>query len=176
MARGFSTTYACMIPDQLWKGHADRPQQLLTLGILKECRSPYASSIMVDGYRALNSCIILDQYTMPHIDDALDCLSGSKWFLVLRLSSGSYQIAMAEENKEKTAIICPLGFHQFEHMPQGRTGALATFQWLMKKAVDDMHLLQVLMYLDDCFIIFAKTLKRMSSVFSRFWIGWKRLA
>ncbi|KAK9542055.1 hypothetical protein VZT92_002054 [Zoarces viviparus] len=146
-------------------------QQLLAAGILKESRSPYASPIVIvrkkNGsiricidYRTLNRRTIPDQYTMPRIDDALDCLSGkaSKWFSVLDLRSGYYQIAMAEEDKEKTAFICPLGFYQFERMPQGITGAPATFQRLMEKAVGDMHLLQVLVYLDDI-IVFAKPLE-----------------
>lgn len=64
---------------------------------------------------------------------------------------------MAEEDKEQTAFICPLGFYQFDRMPQGITGAPATFQRLMEKAVANMHLLQVLVYLDDM-IIFGKTL------------------
>ncbi|XP_030594321.1 uncharacterized protein LOC115786334 [Archocentrus centrarchus] len=144
-------------------------QQLLAAGILKESRSPYASPIVVvrkkNGtiricidYRTLNSRTIPDQYTMPRIDDALDCLTGSRWFSVLDLRSGYYQIAMAEEDKEKTAFICPLGFYQFERMPQGITGAPATFQRLMEKAVGDMHLLQVIVYLDDI-IVFGKTLE-----------------
>lgn len=55
---------------------------------------------------------------------------------------------MAEEDKEKTAFICPVGFYQFERMPQGITGAPATFQRLMEKAVGDMHMLEVIVYLD----------------------------
>lgn len=43
-------------------------------------------------------------------------------------------------------------------MPQGITGAPATFQQLMEKAVGDMNLIQVLTYLDDL-IIFGKTLE-----------------
>lgn len=65
---------------------------------------------------------------------------------------------MAEEDKEKTAFICPLGFFQFERMPQGITGAPATFQRLMEKAVGDMNLLQVLVYLDDL-IVFGRSLE-----------------
>lgn len=65
---------------------------------------------------------------------------------------------MAEEDKEKTAFICPLGFYQFERMPQGITGAPATFQRLMEKAVGDMHLLEVIVYLDDL-IVFGRTLE-----------------
>lgn len=144
-------------------------QELLCAGIIKESRSPYASPIVIvrkkNGtirmcidYRLLNSRTVPDQYTTPCIDEALDSLSGSKWFTVLDLRSGYYQIPMAEEDKEKTAFICPLGFFQFERMPQGITGAPATFQRLMEKTVGDMNLLQVLVYLDDL-IVFGKSLE-----------------
>lgn len=119
-----------------------------------ESRSPYASPIvlarkknvqlrMCVGYRTLNCRTIPDQYTVPRINDALNCLSDSKWFSVLDLRSGYYQIPMAEEDKEKTAFICPLGFFHFERMPQGITGAPATIQRLMEKAVGNMHMLEV---------------------------------
>lgn len=145
-------------------------QDLLQAGIIKESRSPYASPIVIArkkkgsirmciDYRTLNRRTIPDQYTTPCINDALDCLSGSKWFSVLDLHSGYYQIPMAEEDKEKTAFICPLGFYQFERMPQGITGAPATFQRLMEKAVGDMNLLQVLVYLDDL-IVFGRSLEQ----------------
>lgn len=144
-------------------------QKLLAAGIIKESRSPYASPIVVArkkngsirmciDYRTLNARTIPDQYTVPRIDDALDCMTGSRWFSVLDLRNGYYQIAMADEDKEKTAFICPLGFYQFERMPQGITGAPATFQRLMEKAVGDMNLLQCLVYLDDL-IVFGRTLE-----------------
>ncbi len=144
-------------------------QDLLKAGIIKESRSQYASPIVIArkktgrirmciDYRTLNQRTTPDQYTTPRIDDALDCLTGSQWFSVLDLRSGYYQIAMAEEDKEKTAFICPLGFFQFERMPQGITGAPATFQRLMEKAVGDMNLLQVLVYLDDL-IVFGRSLE-----------------
>lgn len=64
-------------------------QELLAAGIIKESWSPYASPIVIvrkkNGkvqmcidYQLLNSRTIPDQYTMPRIDDALDCLTGSK--------------------------------------------------------------------------------------------------
>lgn len=144
-------------------------QELLAAGIIKESRSPYASPIVIArkkngkirmciDYRTLNLKTIPDQYTLPRIDDALASLTGSRWFSVLDLRSGYYQIAMSEEDKEKTAFICPLGFYQFERMPQGITGAPATFQRLMEQAVGDMNLLQCLVYLDDL-IVFGRTLE-----------------
>lgn len=140
-------------------------QKLVAAGIIKESRSSYASPIVVVrkknrnvrmciDYCMLNNRTVPDQYTAPQIDEALDCLSGSKWFSVLDLRSGYYQIVMKEQDKENTAFICPLGFYQFERMPQGIIGAPATFQRLMEKAVGDMNILQV--YLDDL-IIFGKT-------------------
>ncbi|XP_067235363.1 uncharacterized protein [Chanodichthys erythropterus] len=71
-------------------------KDLLEAGIIKESRSPYASPIVIVrkksgkirmciDYRTLNSKTIPDQYTTPRIDDALDCLAGSRWFSVLDL-------------------------------------------------------------------------------------------
>lgn len=144
-------------------------QELAANGIITESRSSYASPIVVvrkkNGkirmcidYRTLNRRTVVDQYTMPRVQDALDCLLGSQWFSVLDLRSGYYQIPLGEEDKEKTAFICPLGFYQFERMPQGISGAPATFQRLMEKVVGDMNLLQVLVYLDDL-IVFGRTLE-----------------
>ncbi len=143
-------------------------QELLAAGIIKGSRNPFASAIFIArkkngsirmcvDNRTLNKHTISDQYMVPCVEDALECLSGSQWFSVQDLRSGYYQIAMAEVDKEKIAFICPLGFFQFERMPQGITGAPATFQQLMEKAVGDIHLLQLILYLDDI-IVFSKTL------------------
>lgn len=77
---------------------------------------------------------------------------------MLDLRSRYYQIEMADQDKEKTAFIGPLGFFQFERMPQEITGAPATFQRLMERAVGDLNLLQCLVYLDDL-IVFSRTLE-----------------
>lgn len=46
-------------------------------------RKKNGSVRMCIDYSTLNSKTIPDQYTTPHIDDALDCLSGSRWFSVI---------------------------------------------------------------------------------------------
>uniref|UniRef100_A0A8C5QC51 Gypsy retrotransposon integrase-like protein 1 n=1 Tax=Leptobrachium leishanense TaxID=445787 RepID=A0A8C5QC51_9ANUR len=136
-------------------------------GIIQESRSPYASPIVVvrkkNGsvrlcvdYRTLNKRTIPDQYTLPRIEDLLNALNGSKWFSVLDLRSGYYQVPMNAEDQEKTAFICPLGFFQFTRMPQGVTGAPATFQRLMEKTLGDMSPRECLVYLDDI-IVFGRT-------------------
>lgn len=113
---------------------------------------------MCVDYRTLNRRTIPDQYTVPRVEDPLTCLSGSKWFSVLDLRSGYYQIPLTDADKEKTAFTCPAGFYQFKRMPQGICGAPATFQRVMERTVGDMNLLEALVYLDDV-IVFGRTLE-----------------
>lgn len=51
-------------------------------------------------------------------------------------------------------------------MPQGISGAPITFQRLMEKVVKDMHLTQVLVYLNDI-IVFGWTLEEYNEGFFR---------
>lgn len=88
----------------------------------------------------------------------MQSLSGAKWFSMLDLKSGYYQIPMHPEDREKTIFITPQGIFGFDRMHQGLSGAPATFQRLMEKTVGDMKLIEVLVYLDDI-IVFSKTLE-----------------
>ncbi|KAK3570711.1 hypothetical protein QTP86_025255 [Hemibagrus guttatus] len=54
-------------------------------------------------------------------------------------------------------------------MPQGITGAPATFQRLMERAIGDMNMIQVLVYLDDL-IVFGKHWRSMKNVSSKCWL------
>lgn len=144
-------------------------QELLESGVIRESESPFASPIVVvrkkNGsvrlcidYRKLNLQTIKDAYALPKLEDAFTALSGSEWFSVLDLKSGYYQIEMEEADKDKTAFVCPLGFWEFNRMPQGVTNAPSTFQRLMEKCMGEMNLKEVLVFIDDL-IIFAPTLE-----------------
>ncbi|CAI5671364.1 unnamed protein product [Oreochromis niloticus] len=144
-------------------------KELLDAGVIRESESPYASPIVVvrkkDGsirlcvdYRKLNARTIRDAYALPNIEETFTALSGAKWFSVMDLKSGYYQVEMAEGDKAKTAFVCPLGFYEFNRMPQGVTNAPSTFQRLMEKCVGDLNLSEVLVFLDDL-IVFSDTLE-----------------
>ena len=85
-------------------------------------------------------------------------MTGSRWFSVLDLKSGFYQIEMEEADKHKTAFVCPLGFFEFNRMPQGITNAPSTFQRVMERCMGELKLKQALVFLDDL-IIFSSTLE-----------------
>uniref|UniRef100_A0A3P9JC12 Gypsy retrotransposon integrase-like protein 1 n=1 Tax=Oryzias latipes TaxID=8090 RepID=A0A3P9JC12_ORYLA len=86
------------------------------------------------------------------------------------LKSGYYQIEMEESDKAKTAFVCPLGFWEFNRMPQGITNAPSTFQRLMERCMGDINLEEVLVFLDDL-IVFSDSLeeheKRLEHVLQR---------
>lgn len=91
----------------------------------------------------------------PHnLEEVFSVLTGSKWFSVLDLKSGYYQIEMEEADKEKTAFVCPLGFYQFNRMLQGVTNAPSTFQRLMECCMGELNLKEVLVFIDDLIIFF----------------------
>lgn len=144
-------------------------RELADTGVIRESESPFASPIVVvrkkNGdvrlcidYRKLNLQTIKDAYALPNLEEAFATLTGSKWFSVLDLKSGYYQIEMEESDKAKTAFVCPLGFWEFNRMPQGVTNAPSTFQRLMERCMGEMNLKEVLVFIDDL-IIFSKSLE-----------------
>ena len=144
-------------------------KELLESGVIRESESPFASPIVVvrkkNGsvrlcidYRKLNTQTIKDAYPLPKLEDTFMALSGSKWFSVLDLKSGYYQIEMEESDKCKTAFVCPVGFWEFNRMPQGVTNAPSTFQRLMEKCMSGINLREALVFIDDL-IVFAPTLE-----------------
>lgn len=145
-------------------------QELSEAGIIRESESPFSSPIVVVRKKngdirlcidcqKLNLYTIKDAYALPNLEEAFSALRGSKWFLVLDLKSGYYQIEVDETDKRKTAFMCPMGFYEFNRMPQGITNAPSTFQRLMEKYVCDINLKEVLVFLDGL-IVFSDTLKQ----------------
>ena len=119
----------------------------------------------------LNARTIKDAYSLPPIDETLDCLNGAKWFSSLDLKSGYWQVEMEDDSKALTAFtLGPLGFYECEHMPFRLTNTPATFQWLMQSCLGNLLLQYCLIYLDDI-IVFSKTLQehvtRLRAVFKK---------
>lgn len=148
-------------------------QELLAAGIIRESESPFASPIVVVrkknnsvrlciDFRKLNSQTIKDAYALPNLEGVFSVLTGSKWFSVLDLKSGYYQIEMEEADKQKTAFVCPLGFWEFNRMPQGITNAPSSFQRLMEKCIGDLNRKEALVFIDDI-IVFSETLEEHES-------------
>jgi len=143
-------------------------KELQDANIIRESESPFASPIVVVkkkngdirlcvNYRKLNRQTIKDAYALPNIEEAFSALNGSKWFSIMDLKSGYYQVEMEEEDKCKTAFVTPMGFWEFNRMPQGVTNAPSTFQRVMEKCMGGMNLREVLVFLDDVYCFLSYT-------------------
>lgn len=100
---------SCQLAPKDFKDVQKHLLELQRCGIISESRNLYSSPIVVIckksgsvkmsvDYRTLNQPTIPDQYTVPRIEDALHCLSGSTWFSVPDMRSGYFQIPMNKED------------------------------------------------------------------------------
>ena len=170
------------IPPSQFEEVCKHLKEMLEIGAIRKSNSPWVSAILLvrkkDGslrfcidLRKLNARTVKDTYSLPRIDESIDCLSGAVIFTALDLKSGYWQVEMDEESKALTAFtVGPLGFYECEQMPFGLTNAPATFQCLMESCLGEMHLNWCIIYLDDV-IIFSKTpkehLQRLRAVFEK---------
>ena len=128
------------IPPHLYEEVKAHLQEIVEVGAIRRSFSPWASAVVLvrkkDGglrfcidLRKLNNRTVKDGYSLPRIEDTLDCLHGAVWFSTLDLKSGYWQVELEEEAKPLTAFtVGPLGFWEYECMPFGLTNAPATFQ------------------------------------------------
>ena len=138
------------IPPHQYEEVKQHLKEMLEIGAISESKSPWASAVVLVrkkdvslrfciDLRKLNARTVKDAYSLPRIEETLDCLNGTQWFTSLDLKSG--QVELDEESKALTAFtVGPLGFYQCEYMPFGLTNAPATFQRLMESCLRDMHL------------------------------------
>ena len=68
--------------------------------------------------RRLNARMVKDAYSLPQINETLDCLNGTVWFTSLDLKFGYWQVEIEEDCKALTAFtIGCLGFCECDRMP-----------------------------------------------------------
>ena len=155
---------------------------MVNIGAIERSQSPWASMIVLvwkkDGSLRfcidlckLNECTIKDAYSLPRIEDSLDCLNGAQIFSSVDLKSGYWQVELTEESKALTAFtVGPLGLYECTQMPFGLMNAPDTFQGLMESCLGEMHLNWCIIYFDDV-IVFSKDptaqLKGLRGVFQK---------
>ena len=121
-------------------------------------------------YHRLNSITTKDAYPLPRIDDTLSRLERSRYFSILDMQTGYWQIEVDEQDRAKTAFITADGFYEVKVMPFGLTNAPATFQRMMDVVLVGLKWNTCLVYLDDV-VVFALSvsqhLDRLETVFQR---------
>ena len=142
--------------------------EMLDADVIRRSRSPWSFPVVIvdkkDGskrfcvdFRKLNQVTKKNSYPLPLIDDILALLGKAKYFTSLDLKSGYWQVAMDEQDKEKTAFACHKRLFEFNVMPFGLSNAPAVFQELMSVVLQGCNNFATA-YLDDI-MIFSSTLE-----------------
>jgi hypothetical protein len=83
---------------------------------------------MCVDYANLNKHCPKDPFGLPRIDQVIDSTAGCDLLCFLDFYSGYHQIAIKEEDQEKTAFISPFGAYCYTTMSFGLKNADATYQ------------------------------------------------
>jgi hypothetical protein len=138
-------------------------EEMLSSGVIEKSYGAWSSPVVLVkkktgeirfciDYRKLNSITKEDAFPLPRIDNLLEKFRKAKWFSSVDLASGYWQIAMNEEDKEKTAFVCRYGLYQWNVMPFGLTNAPASFQRMMNELFMEYLDEFMAVYLDDIII------------------------
>ncbi|GFX42545.1 retrovirus-related Pol polyprotein from transposon opus [Trichonephila clavipes] len=100
--------------------------------------------------RRLNAQTIPDRYSIPRIEDFNHILKNKKIFSKIDHVKAYYQIPIAEEDKEKTAITTPFGLYEFNTMSFGLRNVPSTFQGFNTEVLYGLDF--VFPYLDDVLV------------------------
>jgi hypothetical protein len=139
-------------------------KSMLANGIIRPSQSDWASPPVLickrDGsvrwcidFRRLNDVTVKDVFPLSLIEECIDTLSGSQFFLALDMCSGYWQIPVAEEDKPKTAFVIKYGLFEHNRVAFGLCNAPATFQRAMHVMLKDLLWREVIAYLDDIIVL-----------------------
>src|SRR6266540_7266991 len=116
--------------------------------IIKKSKSSWASPIVLVSkkdesirfcvdYKKTNAITIVDAHLLPVVNDIVDKIEGKKYYILIDLASGYWQVEVDKNSQDITAFVTPWRLYQFNVMSFRLTNASATFQRLMNYVLYD---------------------------------------
>lgn len=146
---------------------------MLRQDIIEHSFSPYNSPLLlvpkknaidingwrlVVDFRQINKKVISDTFPLPRIDEILDQLGRARFFTVLDLKSGFYQIEIEPSSRQFTAFSTGNGHYQFKRLPMGLKISPNSFQRMVTIAMSGLTPESCFLYVDDL-VVFGCSLK-----------------
>ena len=79
-------------------------------------------------YREVNKHVVIPKQPLPRSDDILASFKGKRYFSVLDMCSGFYQIEIVPEDRPKTSFVTPDCQRQYKRLPFGFASSPAIFK------------------------------------------------
>ncbi|KAL1447515.1 hypothetical protein WDU94_010909 [Cyamophila willieti] len=98
----------------------------------------------------LNKVIKREHYLIPTLEEIKSKLSGKKFFSVLDLKDGFYQVPLAQGSDDICTFSTPLGFYKFLRLPFGVKTAPEIFMKINSEAFKNIP--NLIIYFDDILI------------------------
>ncbi|GKC96119.1 putative reverse transcriptase domain-containing protein, partial [Tanacetum coccineum] len=144
-------------------------KELQEKGFIRPSSSPWGAPVLFvkkkDGsfrmcidYQELNKLTIKNRYPIPKIDDLLDQLQESQYFLKINIRSGYHQLRVREEDIPKTAFRTRYRHFEFTLMPFVLTNAPTVFMNLMNRVCKPYLDKFVIVFIEDI-LIYSKSKK-----------------
>lgn len=119
-------------------------------------------------YREVNKKLLADRFPLPRMDDLLDQLGRARFFSIIDLLNGFYQIELDEESKDITSFSTDKGSFKFNSIPFGLKIGPNSFQRMMTIAFSGLSPSKCFIYMDDLVVIAVsedQMIKNLTEIF-----------
>jgi ribonuclease HI len=133
----------------------------LAKGVLERCFGPYRNPWFLVAkkqkgqYRLVNACMEMNRYTIrdanlpPSVDEFSEEFAGCQVSSLIDWFSGYDQLVLAEESRDMTAFMTPLGLLRMTTVPQGATNSIAQFVRVVEKILEPLLNHVAMPFMDD---------------------------
>ena len=151
------------IPNALEEKTREAITELLNKGYIEVSASGWTNPIkpvlkpngkvrITSNMQFLNNLVEDNKYCIPHIQNIIEKTLGKKFFTVIDLKDGYFQILLEPKDKFKTAFHFKNELYQWTRMPQGFKNSPAIFQMIMDKTLKEYIDKKCNVYLDDIIV------------------------
>ena len=120
------------------------------------------------NYREVNKHGVITQQPLSRTDDILASFKGKRYFSVVDMCHGFYQIEIAEEDRPKISFVNPDCQRQYRRLPFGFASSPAIFQRMVDMLLGGMKWVFAIGYIDDTIVYsgtWADRLSRLRQLF-----------
>ena len=111
---------------------------------------------MITNFMYVNTLIVQNRWPIPSVRNVLEHLAGSKYFSVMDLKKGFWQIRITENSRSLTAFSCRGRLYEYKRLPQGMSISPGAFQSVMMEIFGKHIFKGIIVFVDDV-LVYSKT-------------------